>query len=114
MMLSSDGMGASVGSGSTDTGSITLEEVVAREEKIDAGLGAWDNSAHPTRKESTLQIVIQIRKANFNGFMNNSFLESVAAPHELYRSVLGDANDAALLQRSEHLLEDLKLLVSLV
>jgi hypothetical protein len=99
MMLSSEGIGASVGRGLTAIGSAALEEVVVApvEEKIDAGLGAWDNNAHPIRKDSTLVIVIQIRKANFNGFMDDSFLEPVVTLLKLNRSVLGDANDAALL-----------------
>ena len=105
-------MGARVGSGSIVAGLERLGRLVG-EEKIDAGLGAWDNSAHPTRKDSRLVIVIQIRKANFNGFMDDSFLEAAATLQELDLSVLGDADDAALLQRYEHLLEDLKLLVVL-
>jgi len=105
-------MGARVGSVSTAGGTETLVRLVC-EEKIDAGLGAWDNSAHPIRKDSTLVMVNQIRKANFSGFMDDSFLEAVTALQELDLPVLGDADDAALLQRYEHLLEDLKLLVVL-
>ena len=115
MRLSNEGIGASVGRGFTLIGSAALEEVVVLlcEEKIDAGLGACDNNAHPIRKDSTLVIVIQTRKANFNGFMDNSFLEPVAILQELDCSVLGDADDAALLQGGHHLLEDLQLLIGL-
>jgi len=79
MRLSRDGIGARVGSRfSEEVGSATLEleEELAGEEKsekIEAGLGAWDNSAHPSRKDSTLPIVIQIRKANFSAFMRFPF-----------------------------------------
>ena len=102
MRLFNGGMGARVGSGSTVIGSEALEDEGSgceeKIEKIEAGLGAWDNNAHPTRKDSTLVIVIQIRRANFNGFMDDSFLESAAPTlQELNRPVLGDANDAALL-----------------
>jgi hypothetical protein len=75
MILSSEGIGSRVGSVFSEVGSAALEmdeDGLAGEEKsekIEAGLGACDNSAHPSRKDSTLPIVIQIRKANFNGFM---------------------------------------------
>jgi hypothetical protein len=78
MMLSNEGIGARVGRLSTAAGSAELAEALF-EEKIEAGLGAWDSSAHPTRKDSTLTMVNHIRKANFKGFMNNSFLEAAAA-----------------------------------
>jgi hypothetical protein len=74
MRLSSEGIGARVGSGFREVVSAALEppdELAGEEksEKIETGLGEWDNSAHPSRKDSTLPMVIQIRKANFNGFM---------------------------------------------
>ena len=73
MRLSRDGIGARVGSGfSAVVSALELAEELAGEEKsekIEAGLGEWDNKAHPTRKDNTLVMVNQIRKANFNGFM---------------------------------------------
>jgi hypothetical protein len=72
--LSRDGIGARVGSGFSETGFAVLELVEGlageeKSEKIETGLGAWDNRAHPIKNDSTLPIVIQMRKANFNGFM---------------------------------------------
>jgi len=72
--LSRDGIGARVGSWFSETGAavLELEEGLAgdeKSEKIETGLGEWDNRAHPSKKDSTLPIVIQMRKANFNGFM---------------------------------------------
>ena len=74
MRLSRDGIGARVGSGFKEVVSaleLAEAELAGEEksEKIETGLGAWDNNAHPTRKDSTLVMVNQIRKANFNGFM---------------------------------------------
>jgi hypothetical protein len=74
MRLSREGIGARVGSGFSEVVSaLELEEEALageeKSEKIETGLGAWDSNAHPTRKDSTLVMVNQIRKANFNGFM---------------------------------------------
>jgi hypothetical protein len=70
MRLFSDGIGARVGSAFSEVGFAALELAgEEKSEKIEAGLGAWDNNAHPSIKDSTLPIVNQIRKANFNGFM---------------------------------------------
>jgi hypothetical protein len=74
MRLSREGIGARVGSGFSEVVSaLELEEEALageeKSEKIETGLGAWDNNAHPTRNDSTLVMVNQIRKANFNGFM---------------------------------------------